>query len=85
VGDQVRVREWHPPGHTRCPGYIRGHVRIVTRSDGRFSIPDVEAHSTHRVSEATYSVRFAADELWNDGQPGVTVNVDLWDNYLEPA
>ena len=24
VGDRVRVREWHPPGHTRCPGYIRG-------------------------------------------------------------
>ena len=20
VGDRVRVREWHPPGHTRCPG-----------------------------------------------------------------
>jgi hypothetical protein len=58
---------------------------VVTRSDGEFSIPDVEAHSTHRVNEATYSVRFDADELWNDGQPGVTVNVDLWDNYLEPS
>jgi hypothetical protein len=30
-------------------------------------------------------MRFDADELWNDGQPGVTVNVDLWDSYLEPA
>lgn len=84
VGDRVRVREWHPPGHTRCPGYIRGHIGVITRCDGDFSIPDVEAHSTHRVSEATYSVRFDADELWRDGQPGVTVNVDLWDNYLEP-
>jgi hypothetical protein len=45
----------------------------------------VEAHSEHRVTEATYSVRFDADELWNDGQPGVTVNVDLWDSYLDPA
>ena len=85
VGDRVRVRQWHPPGHTRCPGYVRGHVGVVTRCDGWFSIPDVEAHSVHRVSEATYSVRFDADELWNDGQPGVTVNVGLWDNYLEPA
>ena len=85
VGDRVRVRQWHPPGHTRCPGYVRGHVGVVTRCDGWFSIPDVEAHSVHRASEATYSVRFDADELWNDGQPGVTVNVDLWDNYLEPA
>src|SRR5262245_65706029 len=24
VGDRVRVREWHPPGHTRCPRYVRG-------------------------------------------------------------
>jgi nitrile hydratase subunit beta len=85
VGDRVRVRQWHPPGHTRCPGYVRGHVGVVTRCDGWFSIPDVEAHSVHRASEATYSVRFDADELWNDGQPSVTVNVDLWDNYLEPA
>lgn len=85
VGDYVRVRAWHPRGHTRCPWYIRGHVGVVTRLDGSFGIPDVEAHSAHHVDEATYSVRFDADELWNDGQPGVTVNVDLWDSYLEPA
>ena len=85
VGDRVRVRGWHPRGHTRCPWYIRGHVGVVTRRDGVFSLPDVEAHSEHRVHEPTYSVRFGADELWNDGQPGVTVNVDLWDSYLDPA
>jgi nitrile hydratase len=85
VGDRVRVRQWHPLGHTRCPNYIRGKVGVVTRLDGEHSIPDVEAHSTDRVREATYSVRFDADELWSDGQAGVTVNVDLWDSYLEPA
>jgi nitrile hydratase len=85
VGDRVRVRQWHPRGHTRCPLYVRGHVGVITRYDGSFSLPDVEAHSVHRVEEGTYSVRFEADELWHDGQPGVTVNVDLWDSYLEPA
>ena len=85
VGDRVRVRAWHPRGHTRCPWYIRGHVGVVTRCDGAFSLPDVEAHSEHRVDEPTYSVRFDAEELWNDGQTGVTVNVDLWDSYLEPV
>jgi nitrile hydratase len=85
VGDRVRVRGWHPRGHTRCPWYIRGHVGVVTRCDGAFSLPDEEAHSEHHVHEPTYSVRFDAGELWNDGQPGVTVNVDLWDSYLEPA
>jgi len=85
VGDRVRVRQWHTPGHTRCPGYIRGHVGVITRCDGDYSIPDVEAHSEKRVQEATYSVRFEAAELWNDGQTEATVNVDLWDSYLEPA
>jgi nitrile hydratase beta subunit len=82
-GDQVRVREWHPPGHTRCPRYVRGKTGMVTRVDGIYSLPDVEAHGTARRSEPTYSVRFDAGELWRDGQRGVFVHVDLWDSYLE--
>jgi nitrile hydratase len=27
VGDHVRVHNWHPPGHTRCPRYVRGRHR----------------------------------------------------------
>jgi hypothetical protein len=56
---------------------------VVTRCDGEYTIPDVEAHSPARPTEQTYSVRFDAEELWHDGQRGVTVNVDLWDSYLE--
>ena len=84
VGGRVRVRNLHRPGHTRCPGYVGGKVGVVTRVDGEWNIPDVEAHSPARVPETLYSVRFDADELWGDGQGGVTVNVDLWDSYLEP-
>jgi nitrile hydratase len=85
VGSRVQVRRWHPRGHTRCPAYVMGRIGIVTRVDGAFNVPDVEAHSSDRIPEATYSVRFEADELWVDGQAGVTVNVDLWDRYLEAA
>ena len=83
VGDRVRVRNLHPPGHTRCPGYVRGKVGVVSRLDGEWTIPDVEAHSPVRVPETLYSVRFDTGELWGDGQQAVTVNVDLWDSYLE--
>jgi nitrile hydratase subunit beta len=83
AGDLVRVREWHPPGHTRCARYVRGKTGIVTRVDGIYSVPDIEAHGTARRREPTYSVRFDADELWHDGQRGVFVHVDLWDSYLE--
>ena len=85
VGDRVRVREWHPPGHTRCPRYVRGKAGTVVRVDGIYSVPDIEAHGTARRHEPTYSVRFDAAELWGDGQRGVRVHVDLWDSYLEPS
>lgn len=85
VGDRVRVRKWHPPGHTRCPRYVRGQEGVVVRLDGTYSVPDVEAHGTARRYEATYSVRFDAASLWCDGQRGAWVHVDLWDSYLEPA
>ena len=83
VGDHVRVREWHPPGHTRCPRYVRGKAGTVVRVDGTHSVPDIEAHGTARRCEPTYSVRFDAAELWRDGQRGASVHVDLWDSYLE--
>jgi nitrile hydratase subunit beta len=83
AGDRVRVREWHPPGHTRCPRYVRGKAGQVVRVDGTHSLPDIEAHSTARRYEPTYSVRFDASDLWRDGQQGVSVHVDLWDSYLE--
>jgi nitrile hydratase subunit beta len=83
VGDRVRVREWHPSGHTRCPGYVRGKAGTVVRVDGLYSVPDIEAHGTARRREQTYSIRFDAAELWRDGQRGVSVHVDLWDCYLE--
>src|SRR6516162_8860463 len=82
VGSRVRVRAWHPPGHTRCPRYVRGQTGTVVRTDECSSVPDVEAHSADRRLEPTYGVRFAATDLWGDAQPGVAVHVDLWESYL---
>ena len=79
------MRDWHPPGPTRCPGYVRGKTGTAVRLDGNYSVPDIEAHGTARRHEPTYSVRFDAADLWQDGQHGVSVHVDLWDSYLEPA
>lgn len=83
VGDRVRVVAAPHGGHTRCPGYVRGRVGTVARIDGPVSLPDVEAHSTRRVVEGTYGVRFSARDLWDDADPHAVVHVDLWDSYLE--
>ncbi|MEA2782185.1 MAG: nitrile hydratase subunit beta [Rhodospirillaceae bacterium] len=85
VGDRVRAWQRHPLGHTRCPGYLRGHIGVVTRRHGSFSLPDLEVHSTRRVREAVYSVRFDAGKVWWDGQTGIGLNADLWESYLEKA
>ena len=83
LGDRVRAVGGGHGGHSRCPGYLRGRVGIVHRVDDHFSLPDVEAHSTDRVIECTYGVRFAARDLWDDADPNASVHVDLWDSYLE--
>lgn len=84
VGAHVRVREWHPSGHTRAPRYAQGKLGVVVRHDGAFSVPDVEAHSDATRTEPTYSVRFTARELWGEGGgTGDVVHVDLWESYLD--
>ncbi len=85
IGSRVRVRQWHPRGHTRCPRYVRGKTGAVVRLDGSWSLPDVEAHSDRRREEPTYCVRFEAADLWEDGPSRAAVHVDLWESYLEAA
>jgi nitrile hydratase beta subunit len=84
VGDRVRVREWHPRGHTRAPRYVQGTRGVIVRVDGAFNVPDIEAHDGGFVADPTYSVRFSSDELWGDGaSANETMHVDLWERYLE--
>jgi nitrile hydratase len=83
-GDRVRVREWHPRGHTRAPRYVQGKRGIVARVDAPANLPDVEAHGGGQVPDPTYSVRFSTRELWGDGgADGEAIYVDLWEFYLE--
>jgi nitrile hydratase len=84
VGDEVRVREWHPPGHTRAPRYVQGRQGTVVRVDGVFDIDDVAAHGGGSVSDPLYAVRFTSRELWGEaGTDGDVVCVNLFERYLE--
>lgn len=84
VGDRVRVREWHPLGHTRAPRYVQGKIGVIVRIDGAHNVPDIEAHGGGRVLDPTYSVRFTSRELWGEGgTDSECVHVDLWERYLE--
>jgi nitrile hydratase len=86
VGDHVRVRNVHTPGHTRCPDYVRDRVGEVVRVDGPDPVPEVEAHREEKVLEPVYCVRFTCAELWGDGaEPDATVTIDLYERYLDSA
>lgn len=84
VGDRVRVRDLHPFGHTRAPRYVQGKCGVVTRVDGAFNFPDLEAHGGGQVLDPNYSVRFTAHELWGAGaSDDAVLHVDLCERYLE--
>ena len=86
VGDRVRVRNEHKRGHTRRPGYTRGKVAVVQRDNGIFNLPDNEVYGLDPRPQHTYQVRFTAQELWGDTAPGNdSLNIDMWEDYLEPA
>lgn len=76
VGDRVTVRRMAPPGHHRCPRYVRGVAGTVERVNGGWPHPDAE------TPEAVYRVRFDMRDLWGaDAEPGA-LYVDLWERYL---
>ncbi|MDT5240413.1 MAG: nitrile hydratase subunit beta [Mycobacterium sp.] len=86
VGDTVRVREWHPSGHTRAPRYVQGRCGTIVRIDPAANVSDIEAHGGGFVTDPLYSVRFTSRELWGDGgADGETVHVDLFERYLQEA
>jgi nitrile hydratase beta subunit len=87
VGDRVRARNIHPPGHTRLPRYLRGHAGVIERVHGCHVFPDSRAHDLGDDPQWLYSVCFQATDLWGPahGDPTATVNADAFEPYLEPA
>jgi nitrile hydratase len=86
VGQRVRAREINPEGHTQLPRYARGTVGTIAIDHGVYTFPDTNAHFLGEKRQHVYSVRFTARELWGESaSPRDTVNIDMWDDYLELA
>jgi len=83
AGSRVRTRRTDPPHHTRLPRYARGAVGTVVESEGRHPVADDRARGLPSEPEPVYAVRFAAQELFGEGDHAVTLA--LWERYLEPA
>lgn len=86
VGDRVRAKSLNPTGHTRLPRYVRGRMGVVELAHGAHVLPDTNAHGLGENPHHLYSVRFDAREIWGpDARAGDSVNLDLWELYLERA
>lgn len=85
VGDTVRAKVINPPGHTRLPRYVRGHLGQIVRDHGVYPFPDTAFAGDERPQHV-YVVEFRARDLWGaDAGEKDTLRVDLWDDHLEPG
>ena len=86
VGDRVRMKTINPPTYTRLPHDVRGHVGVIELLHGTHVFPDSNAIGKGEDPQWLYTVKFDGRELWGkDGDANVTISVDAWDSYLEPA
>jgi nitrile hydratase len=83
VGDRVRAKNVSVPGHTRLPGYVRGHVGVVEVINPASVLPDTNAHFKGENPQYVYSVRFDSRDLWGAEVEPFKVTVEMFESYLE--
>lgn len=84
-GDSVRAKDIHPSGHTRLPHYVRGRAGTVRRVQPAAVFPDTHAHFDGENIQFVYSVEFDSHDLWGSESEDFVLNIDLYDDYLEPV
>jgi nitrile hydratase beta subunit len=84
IGDDVVVKNDHPPGHTRVPRYVRGHRGVIVRDHGVHVFEDDVPRGTRVGPQHLYTVQFTAPELWGSrGHARDRIHVELWEIHLE--
>ena len=85
-GDRVRTRNINPQTHTRLPRYARGKLGTVELIHGCHAFPDSVATDRGDDPQWLYTVVFDAREIWGaDADPTLTISIDAFEPYLEPA
>ncbi len=85
-GDRVRTVNINPTGHTRLPRYARAKTGSVVLVHGAHVFPDTSAHGQGEQPQWLYTVEFSGAELWGrEADPTLSVSIDAWESYLEPA
>lgn len=83
VGDEVTALDLHVEGHHRMPAYVRGRNGTVTAIRPAAVLPDATAHFRGEEAQYVYTVTFSANELWGPDAEPSTLNIDLFETYME--
>jgi nitrile hydratase subunit beta len=86
-GERVRTVNISPATHTRLPRYARDKEGLVEAIRGCHVYPDTAALDVHNENpQWLYTVVFTGRELWGpDADPKITVSIEAFEPYLEPA
>jgi len=85
-GNRVRMRNINPPTHTRLPRYARGHEGLIEALRGCHVFPDSVTTGRGEDPQWLYTVVFNGRDLWGaDADPTLTVSIEAFEPYLEPA
>ena len=86
IGARVRTKNINPETHTRLPRYARGKTGVIERINGCHVFPDTAAHGLGENPQWLYTVVFDSREIWGaDADPTLTVSIEAFEPYLEPA
>lgn len=87
-GTRVTVKDDWPerrgPCHIRTPHYLRGRPGTVQRMLGAFANPEDLAFARPAPKRVLYHVLFEQPPLFNEGEAGDEVLVEIFEHWLEP-
>ncbi|HEY4007822.1 MAG TPA: nitrile hydratase subunit beta [Pseudonocardia sp.] len=85
VGERVRAKDISPAGHTKLPGYVRGHTGVVEIVQPAAVLPDTNAHFHGENPQHVYTVSFDSGELWGPEAEPFALTIEMYESYLEKA
>lgn len=86
-GQTMRVRNIHPPGHTRVTAYSRGKIGVIDKVNNQpWVLPDTRAHYQGENVQAVYTLKFSAQTLWGpQAEANQFLFIDLSEDHIEPV
>ena len=87
AGAPVRLKKMAPPGHVRCPWYLRGKSGVIERDLGLTGNPEMLAYGGKSSKIRLYRVRFQMHDIWGDSSEPAsdTLDAEIFENWLEPT